>query len=124
MSKQATKLGITLDTSSLNKAVVSKNDSITYNQPAVNTITTSNKYYKNNTSTRSGTSQNTQSLSNFNYITVLFRGQDHLTLADWKNGGAISYLTNLAYPAGFIFLHIFTSIKYINLKSIIQIEFI
>lgn len=102
-----TKLGITLDTSSLNKAVVSKNNSITYNQPAVNTITTSNKYYKDNTSTRSGTSQNTQSLSNFNYITVLFRGQDHLTLADWKNGGAISYLTNLAYPAGFIFLHIF-----------------
>ena len=119
-----TKLGITIDTSSLNKAVVSKNDSITYNQPAVNTITTSNKYYKDNTSTRSGTSQNTQPISNFNYITVLFRGQDHLTLADWKNGGAISYLTNLAYPAGFIFLHIFTNIKYINLKSIIQIEFI
>lgn len=119
-----TSLGITLDTSSINKAVVSKNNSITYNQPAVNTITTSNKYYKDNTSTRSGTSQNTQSISNFNYITVLFRGQDHLTLADWKNGGAISYLTSLAYPAGFIFLHIFTNIKYINLKSIIQIEFI
>lgn len=98
-----TSLGITLDTSSLNKAVVSKNDSITYNQPAVNTITTSNKYYKDNTSTRSGTSQNTQSISNFNYITVLFRGQDHLTLADWKNGGAISYLTNLTDPVGFIF---------------------
>lgn len=98
-----TKLGITLDTSSLNKAVVSKNDSITYNQPAVNTITTSNKYYKDNTSTRSGTSQNTQSLSNFNYITVLFRGQDHLTLADWKNGGAISYLTNLAYDSAYNF---------------------
>lgn len=79
-----TSLGITLDTSSINKAVVSKNNSITYNQPAVNTITTSNKYYKDNTSTRSGTSQNTQSISNFNYITVLFRGQDHLTLADWK----------------------------------------
>lgn len=70
-----TSLGITLDTSSINKAVVSKNNSITYNQPAVNTITTSNKYYKDNTSTRSGTSQNTQSISNFNYITVLFRGQ-------------------------------------------------
>lgn len=61
-----TSLGITLDTSTINKAVVSKNDSITYNQPAVNTITTSNKYYKDNTSTRSGTSQNTQSISNFN----------------------------------------------------------
>ena len=192
-----TSLGITLDTSTINKAVVSKNDSITYNQPAVNTITTSNKYYKDNTSTRSGTSPNTQPISNFNYITVLFRGQDHLTLADWKNGGAISYLTSLAYdsaynfksantpqgtrksgtehnetfatrfinrspdmsttykaivgsagicsttsssyrfntdftlndivvndPVGFIFLHIFTNIKYINLKSIIQIEFI
>lgn len=119
-----TSLGITLDTSSLNKAVVSKNDSITYNQPAVNTITSSNKYNKDNTSTRSGTSPNTQSISNFNYITVLFRGQDHLTLADWKNGGAISYLTNLAYPIGFIFLHIFRNIKYINFKSIIQIEFI
>ena len=98
-----TSLGITLDTSTINKAVVSKNDSITYNQPAVNTITTSNKYYKDNTSTRSGTSQDTQSISNFNYITVLFRGQDHLTLADWKNGGAISYLTSLAYDSAYNF---------------------
>lgn len=98
-----TSLGITLDTSSINKAVISKNDSITYNQPAVNTITTSNKYNKDNTSTRSGTSQNTQSISNFNYITVLFRGQDHLTLADWKNGGAISYLTSLAYDSAYNF---------------------
>lgn len=98
-----TSLGITLDTSTINKAVVSKNNSITYNQPAVNTITTSNKYYKDNTSTRSGTSQNTQSISNFNYITVLFRGQDHLTLADWKNGGAISYLTSLAYDSAYNF---------------------
>ena len=98
-----TSLGITLDTSTINKAVVSKNDSITYNQPAVNTITTSNKYNKDNTSTRSGTSPNTQSISNFNYITVLFRGQDHLTLADWKNGGAISYLTNLAYDSAYNF---------------------
>lgn len=98
-----TSLGITLDTSTINKAVVSKNNSITYNQPAVNTITTSNKYYKDNTSTRSGTSQDTQSISNFNYITVLFRGQDHLTLADWKNGGAISYLTSLAYDSAYNF---------------------
>lgn len=98
-----TSLGITLDTSSINKAVVSKNNSITNNQPAVNTITTSNKYYKDNTSTRSGTSQNPQSISNFNYITVLFRGQDHLTLADWKNGGAISYLTSLAYDSAYNF---------------------
>ena len=98
-----TSLGITLDTSTINKAVVSKNDSITYNQPTVNTITTSNKYYKDNTSTRSGTSQDTQSISNFNYITVLFRGQDHLTLADWKNGGAISYLTSLAYDSAYNF---------------------
>ena len=98
-----TSLGITLDTSTINKAVVSKNDSITYNQPAVNTITTSNKYYKDNTSTRSGTSQNTKPISNFNYITVLFRGQDHLTLADWKNGGAISYLTSLAYDSAYNF---------------------
>lgn len=98
-----TSLGITLDTSTINKAVVSKNDSITYNQPAVNTITTSNKYNKDNTSTRSGTSQNTQTISNFNYITVLFRGQDHLTLADWKNGGAISYLTSLAYDSAYNF---------------------
>ena len=99
-----TSLGITLDTSTINKAVVSKNNSITYNQPpAVNTITTSNKYNKDNTSTRSGTSQNTQSISNFNYITVLFRGQDHLTLADWKNGGAISYLTSLAYDSAYNF---------------------
>lgn len=98
-----TSLGITLDTSTINKAVVSKKDSITYNQPAVNTITTSNKYNKDNTSTRSGTSQNTQSISNFNYITVLFRGQDHLTLADWKNGGAISYLTSLAYDSAYNF---------------------
>ena len=112
-----TSLGITLDTSTINKAVVSKNDSITYNQPAVNTITTSNKYYKDNTSTRSGTSQDTQSISNFNYITVLFRGQDHLTLADWKNGGAISYLTSLAYPVGFIFLHIFRTTDTYKIQS-------
>lgn len=98
-----TSLGITLDTSTINKAVVSKNNSITYNQPAVNTITTSNKYYKDNTSTRLGTSQNPQPISNFNYITVLFRGQDHLTLADWKNGGAISYLTSLAYDSAYNF---------------------
>ena len=104
MDRQHHSLGITLDTSTINKAVVSKNDSITYNQPpAVNTITTSNKYYKDNTSTRSGTSQNTQSISNFNYITVLFRGQDHLTLADWKNGGAISYLMSLAYDSAYNF---------------------
>lgn len=99
----STKLGITLDTSTINKAVVSKNWSVTYNATTVNTITTSNKYYKENTSTRSGTSQNTQSISNFNYITVLFRGQDHLTLADWKNGGAISYLTSLAYDSAYNF---------------------
>lgn len=112
-----TSLGITLDTSSINKAVVSKNNSITYNQPAVNIITSSNKYNKDNTSTRSGTSQNTQSISNFNYITVLFRGQDHLTLADWKNGGAISYLTSLAYPVGFIFLHIFRTTDTYKIQS-------
>lgn len=33
----------------------------------------------------------------------MFRGQDHLTLADWKNGGAISYLTNLAYDLAYNF---------------------
>lgn len=98
-----TKLGITLDTSSINKAVVSKNWSITYNATTVNTITSSNKYYKENTSTRSGTGANTQSISQFNFITVLFRGQDHLTLADWKNGGAISYLTSLAYDSAYNF---------------------
>lgn len=98
-----TKLGITLDTSSINKAVVSKNWSITYNATTVNTITSSNKYYKENTSTRSGTGANTQSLSQFNFITVLFRGQDHLTLADWKNGGPVSYLTNIAYDSAYNF---------------------
>ena len=98
-----TKLGITLDTSSINKAVVSKNWSITYNATTVNTITSSNKYYKENTSTRSGTGANTQSTSQFNYITVLFRGQDHLTLADWKNGGPVSYLTNIAYDSAYNF---------------------
>lgn len=99
-----TKLGITLDTSSINKAVVSKNWSITYNATTVNTITSSNKYYKENTSTRSGTGANTQSLSQFNFITVLFRGQDHLTLADWKNTTtAKSYLTTLAYDSAYNF---------------------
>lgn len=99
----STKLGITLDTSTINKAVVSKNWSITYNATTVNTITSSNKYYKENTSTRSGTGANTQSLSQFNFITVLFRGQDHLTLADWKNGGPVSYLTTLAYDSSYNF---------------------
>lgn len=101
-----TKLGITLDTSTINKAVVSKNWSVTYNATTVNTITTSNKYYKENTSTRSGTGANTQSISQFNFITVLFRGQDHLTLADWKNNAAgISkiYLTNIAYDSSYNF---------------------
>ena len=98
-----TKLGITLDTSTINKAVVSKNWSVTYNATTVNTITSSNKYYKENTSTRSGTGANTQSLSQFNFITVLFRGQDHLTLADWKNGGPVSYLTNIAYDSSYNF---------------------
>lgn len=99
----STKLGITLDTSTINKAVVSKNWSVTYNATTVNTISSSNKYYKENTSTRSGTGENTQSLSQFNYITVLFRGQDHLTLADWKNGGPVSYLTTLAYDSSYNF---------------------
>lgn len=99
----STKLGITLDTSTINKAVVSKNWSVTYNATTVNTISSSNKYYKENNSTRSGTGANTQSISQFNYITVLFRGQDHLTLADWKNGGPVSYLTNIAYDSAYNF---------------------
>lgn len=90
-----TQLGIKLDSDSTNKAVVSKNGSVTYNATTVNTITSSNKYYKENTNTRSGTGANTQSHSQFNFITVLFRGQDHLNLADWKNGGPVSYLTNI-----------------------------
>lgn len=99
-----TQLGITLDTSTINKAVVSKNWSVTYNATTVNTITTSNKYYKENTSTRSGTGANTQSISQFNFITVLFRGQDHLTLADWKNTAAPkTYLTTLAYDSTYNF---------------------
>lgn len=98
-----TQLGITLDTSTINKAVVSKNWSVTYNATTVNTISSSNKYYKENTSTRSGTGANTQSISQFNFITVLFRGQDHLTLADWKNGGPVSYLTNIAYDSAYNF---------------------
>lgn len=98
-----TQLGITLDTSTINKAVVSKNWSVTYNATTVNTISSSNKYYKENTSTRSGTGANTQSISQFNFITVLFRGQDHLTLADWKNGGPVSYLTSLAYDSSYNF---------------------
>lgn len=98
-----TKLGITLDTSTINKAVVSKNWSVTYNATTVNTISSSNKYYKENNSTRSGTGANTQSISQFNFITVLFRGQDHLTLADWKNGGPVSYLTTLAYDSAYNF---------------------
>lgn len=99
-----TQLGITLDTSTINKAVVSKNWSVTYNATTVNTITTSNKYYKENTSTRSGTGANTQSISQFNFITVLFRGQDHLTLADWKNTAAPkTYLTTLAYDSSYNF---------------------
>lgn len=99
----STKLGITLDTSTINKAVVSKNWSVTYNATTVNTISSSNKYYKENNSTRSGTGANTQSISQFNFITVLFRGQDHLTLADWKNGGPVSYLTSLAYDSAYNF---------------------
>lgn len=101
-----TQLGITLDTTAINNAVVSKNWSVTYNTTTVNTIESDDKYYNTNTSTRSGTGENTQSLSQFNYITVLFRGQDHLTLADWKNtatGKDTSYLTNIAYDSAYNF---------------------
>lgn len=34
---------------------------------------------------------------------IYIGGQDHLTLADWKNGGAISYLTSLAYDSAYNF---------------------
>lgn len=102
-----TQLGITLDTTDVNKAVVSQYNTAVFNDTTVNVITP-DKYYKENTSTRPTSGEdkekaNTQSLSQFNYITVLFRGQDHLTLADWKNGGPVSYLASLAYDSAYNF---------------------
>ena len=32
----------------------------------------------------------------FNYIAMLFRGKDHLTLADWKNS-AVGYAAGTSY---------------------------
>ena len=43
-----------------------------------------------------------KSLVAFLFI-IYIGGQDHLTLADWKNGGAISYLTSLAYDSAYNF---------------------
>lgn len=40
----------------------------------------------------------------YSSLTIIYiGGQDHLTLADWKNGGAISYLTSLAYDSAYNF---------------------
>lgn len=105
-----TQLGITLDTTDVNKAVVSQYNTAVFNDTTVNVITP-DKYYNTNISTRPTSGEdkekaNTQSISQFNYITVLFRGQDHLTLADWKNtatGKDTSYLTNIAYDSAYNF---------------------
>ena len=106
-----TQLGITLDTTAINNAVVSNKWRVTHNATTVNTIESDDKYYNTNISTRPTSGEdkekaNTQSISQFNYITVLFRGQDHLTLADWKNtatGKDTSYLTNIAYDSAYNF---------------------
>ena len=95
------KLGIKLDSSSINKAVVSNRNTAVYNAPTVDIIQ-SNTHYGEFTRTNSGA--DTQSKSNFNFVTVLFRGNDKLTLADWKNNATTkSYLTNIAYDSNYNF---------------------
>ena len=97
------KLGITLDTASINKAVISKRWSVIYNDSSVNTII-SNKHYGEFERTTSA--ENTMAKAGYNLVAVLFRGQDHLTLAQWKNnaaGKSMSYLTDIAYDSSYNF---------------------
>lgn len=97
------KLGITLDTASINKAVISKRWSVIYNDSSVNTII-SNKHYGEFERTTSA--ENTMAKAGYNLVAVLFRGQDHLTLAQWKNnatGKSMGYLTNIAYDSSYNF---------------------
>lgn len=95
------KLGIKLDQTSVNKAVVARKNTAVYNAPTVDIIQ-SNTNFGEFTRTNSGA--DTQSKSNFNFVTVLFRGNDKLTLADWKNNATTkSYLTNIAYDSNYNF---------------------
>ena len=97
------KLGITLDTASINKAVISKKWSVIYNDSSVNTII-SDKYYGEFERTTSA--ESTMAKSGYNLVAVLFRGQDHLTLAQWKNnaaGKSMSYLTDISYDSSYNF---------------------
>lgn len=97
------KLGIKLDTGSINKAVISKKWSVIYNDSSVNTIVSGRHYGEFRRTTKAAS---TMSKSSFNLVAVLFRGQDHLTLAKWKNNAAgktMSYLTNIAYDSTYNF---------------------
>ena len=90
------KLGIALDINSVNKAVVSKDWSVIYGSTS-DLFATANSYYGSFNRTSYGA--NTISKSQYNLISVMFRGNDKLTLAQWKNtatGKDMSYLTNIS----------------------------
>lgn len=104
------KLGIKLDVDSINKAVVSdKRWAIRYDAnysslswtETDDTIRT-NKHY--GIFYRTTTNADTQRHNGYNLIAMLFRGQDKLTLAAWKNkGAATSYLTTLSSNSAYNF---------------------
>lgn len=95
------KLGIKLDNTTLNKAVVSKNWGITYDDTETNVVV-DDAYFGE--FTRTSPDANTISKSNYNAILLLFRGNDKLTLADWKNTTTTTgYLTNIALDSAYNF---------------------
>ena len=97
------KLGITLDQNSVNKAVVSTHNATVYNEPTVNTI---HANIGHGAFTRTNPAIDTQSKNSYNFVTVLFRGNDKLTLAHWKNaatGKYMGYLTNISLDPAYNF---------------------
>ena len=97
------KLGITLDQNSVNKAVVSTHNATVYNDPTVNTI---HANIGHGAFTRTNPAVDTQSKNSYNFVSVLFRGNDKLTLAHWKNaatGKYMGYLTGISLDPAYNF---------------------
>lgn len=101
------KLGVWPDTTKFNKAVISdKHIAVTINNLTANTVSGTSSYRTVKIdNARTGTGESTQLVSNVNAIVLLFRGQDHLTLADWKNTStnAKSYLGSMSSDGSYNF---------------------
>lgn len=104
------KLGIKLDIDSINKAVISdRRWAIRYDEgystlswTEYDTKIINNRNYP--PFYRTNTGYDRQKFKGYNLIAMLFRGQDKLTLAAWKNKGATtSYLTNLSSDSTYNF---------------------